>query len=418
MEMRELLIVGGGFAGVWAALAAAKTLASRTSRPADVRITLMSRDPWLTIRPRLYEASLDEVRVPLESVLEPVGVRRLEGEVTRVDVSTRTVTFEGAAGPQTLGYDRMILAAGSYVYRAPIPGIDYALSVDTYRDAVRLDAHLSALPRSATGADDASRFTAVVIGGGLTGIETATVLISRLRALAQSAGDRDRARVVLVDRASGIASGLGEAARGNVEAALRSLRIESRVGQSVAEIRPEGVTLSSGEWIPARTAVWTGGFRASRLATQLQVELDSTGRVPVDALLRVRGMSGVFAAGDVARAMADEAHVAPMSCQHAIPMGERAGENAALELLGMVGTPYAAPNYVTCLDLGEAGALFMEGWKHDVRLSGYWAKLMKETINTRLIYPPLPRTTTETAEKLRPRSSDGMRSLSSTTRDS
>jgi NADH dehydrogenase len=86
--------------------------------------------------------------------------------------------------------------------------------------------------------------------------------------------------------------------------------------------------------------------------------------------------------------MADETHVAPMSCQYAIPMGELAGRNAVAELLGDIPQPFAQPHYVTCLDLGAAGALFMQGWDRAVKLTGFWAKVMKETINTQLIYPP------------------------------
>jgi NADH dehydrogenase len=69
-------------------------------------------------------------------------------------------------------------------------------------------------------------------------------------------------------------------------------------------------------------------------------------------------------------------------------MGERAGGNAVAELLCQAPTPYAQPNYVTCLDMGEAGALFMQGWEREVKLTGFWGKMMKQTINTRLIYPP------------------------------
>ena len=102
-----------------------------------------------------------------------------------------------------------------------------------------------------------------------------------------------------------------------------------------------------------------------------------------------------YAAGDVARAVAeggDEEHIAPMSCQCAIPMGEIAGRNAAADLLGLPPERFAHTEYVTCLDLGDAGALFMEGWSREPRLSGFWGKLMKQTINTRLIYPPRPAT--------------------------
>jgi NADH dehydrogenase len=141
--------------------------------------------------------------------------------------------------------------------------------------------------------------------------------------------------------------------------------------------------------MPAATTIWTGGFRASHLTSLLRVERDESGRLPVDGFLRVRGVRAVYAAGDVARALADTAHVAPMSCQYAIPMGETAGLNAVADLSSAALQPFAPAPYVTCLDLGEAGALFTEGWERDVKLTGYWAATMKRTINRELIYPPV-----------------------------
>jgi NADH:quinone reductase (non-electrogenic) len=363
--MKRIVIVGGGFAGVRAALAAA-----RSRRAAgDLAVTLVSRDPWLTIRPRLYEATLDGVRVPLDEVLGPAGVERLEGTVSGIDAAARTVAIDS----RLLRYDRLILAAGSRARRPPA----HAFGVDGHAEALALQRHLAALPAGP------GRLTAVVVGAGFTGIEVATELAARLRAVAAGAPSR----VVLVGAAATVAPDLGPGARRHVEEALASLRVETRVGVAVAAIDPAGVTLGGGERIDAATTVWTGGFAASPLAALLPVERDPAGRLPVDALLRVRGVEAIYAAGDVARALADPEHVAPMSCQYAIPMGERAGLNAAADLLGAPPRPFAPPPYVTCLDLGEAGALFMQGWEREVRLTGFWAKLMKRTINQRLIYP-------------------------------
>lgn len=386
--MRNLVVVGGGFAGVWTALGAAKALRRHASRAEDVAVTLVSRDPWLTIRPRLYEASLDAVRVALDPVIGPLGVVRVEGEVRRLDSAARAIVIQTAAGPRTLRYDRLVLAAGSHLNRAAIPGAEHAFTVDTYTDAVALQRHVAALAASAGVPPDDARFTGVVVGAGFTGIEVATALVARLRSVAAGAGARDRARVVLVEGASTVAPDLGAGARAYVERALASLGIESRVGSAVGAIHRGGVLMGGGATIRAATTVLTGGFRASDLTAQLPVERDAAGRLPVDAFLRVQGVDGVFAAGDVARAMADATHVAPMSCQLAIPMGERAGANAIAELLGSRTVPWTHPHYVTCLDLGKAGALFMEGWEREVRLTGFWATLMKQAINTRLIYPP------------------------------
>ena len=386
--MQRLVIVGGGFAGVWAALGAARQRQRRGRARSGLAITLMSRDPWLTIRPRLYEASLDHLRVPLDETTGPAGVERVAGEVTRIDTAARTIAIAGASGPRLEPYDRLILAAGSHLHRPEIPGARHAFAVDTHGEAVALHRHLRALTADASRREAEGRFTAVVVGAGFTGIEVATALVTTLRGIAERARAGDRARLVLVEGSAAVAPDLGAAARAHVEQALASLGIESRTGTRVTAVGPDGVTLSDGERLPAATTVWTGGFRADGLTTQLAVPHDALGRLPVDEFLRVRGADGVFAAGDVARAMADADHVAPMSCQYAIPMGERAGANAAAELLGLPPAPFAPAGYVTCLDLGEAGALFMEGWERAVRLTGFWATLMKQAINTRLIYPP------------------------------
>lgn len=132
------------------------------------------------------------------------------------------------------------------------------------------------------------------------------------------------------------------------------------------------------------------GLRASLLTTLLGVATDPLGRLDVDEALRVRDVEDVFAAGDVARAMADRDRVTVMSCQHAVPMGKVAGHNVAADLVGTELLRYEQPEYVTCLDLGAAGAVFTRGWERTVAATGPAAKRLKEQINHRdLIYPPL-----------------------------
>ena len=393
--MPSIVIVGGGFAGVWAALAAAELRRMRRARSRDISIHVVSRDSWLTIRPRLYESSLDDVRVPLDEVLAPAGVEYIRGNVTRIDTVGRVVVVADGGGTRPVSYDRLVVAAGSHVSRPPIPGIENTFGVDTYAEATALERHLASLgvpdgnTNTASTAD--ARFSAVVVGAGFTGIEVATALASRVRSLAFTTGAAKQLRVAIVERAPVVAPDLGHAARIHVEQAFGTLGIDVRLGVGVKAVSPEGVTLENGDFIAAATTVWTGGLRASDLASQLGVARDEIGRVSVDEYLRIPGVAGVYAAGDVARAIAardDEEHIASMSCQCAIPMGEVAGRNAAADLLGLPPERFAHTQYVTCLDLGDAGALFMEGWSREPRLSGFWGKIMKQTINTRLIYPP------------------------------
>ena len=208
--------------------------------------------------------------------------------------------------------------------------------------------------------------------------------------LRESLGRDAKPRVIIVERNEAIAPDMGEAARPIIEDALRQVGVETRLGVGVASLDKSGVTLSDGERIEAATVIWAAGMRAAPLTAQIPAERDNFGRLLVDRDLRVPGVAGVFATGDAARAACDDAgNYALMSCQHATRMGAFAGNNAAAELLGVPTRPYHQKAYVTCLDLGEAGALFTRGWERKVEMVGEEAKKTKREINTIWIYPPL-----------------------------
>src|SRR5436309_11563712 len=121
--MSDILIVGGGFAGVCGAAAAARVSALAGG---DLSITLVSPGDDLVIRPRLYEPDPDRMRVPLDRVLEPIGVRRLAATVLDVDPAAHTVTALDRDGrTRALGYGRLVLATGSQLRRPDLPGADH-----------------------------------------------------------------------------------------------------------------------------------------------------------------------------------------------------------------------------------------------------------------------------------------------------
>jgi NADH dehydrogenase len=381
----DVIIVGGGFAGVWAAMGAARQLDEAGEAAAGIRLTLVSRDPWLVIRPRLHEAHPSErMRVSLRAVLDPIEVELVEASVEAIDVAASTVRARRADGAEvTRRYDRLVLAAGSRLYRPPVPGLDtHALSVDTYGEALALERHLLALPASPPGPE---RYAAVVVGGGFTGVEVAAEMVGRLAEIADGAG---RPTVTLVEQADVIGPDLGARPRPVIEEALDALGVERRLGVTVRAIDAGGVTLSSGERLAARTVVWTAGMRASALTALVPAARDALGRLVVDQTLRVPGVPGLFAAGDVAAAPADAEHTTLISCQHAITLGVFAGHNVVRDLAGLPLLPYAPLPYQTCLDLGAWGALYTRGWDRGPVHTKAEAKTIKQTINTKWIYPP------------------------------
>ena len=383
---QRILVLGGGFAGLWSAVGAARKLDELGIPAHEVGVTLVNRDAYHSIRVRNYEADLDRVRVPLDAVLGPIGVERVEGPVLGLDVGARTVWVQTAAGPRALAYARLVFALGSELARPQVPGLaEHAFDIDTFDAALRLRAHLQALPALP---ESPGRYTSVVIGAGLTGIETAAELPARLRPILEAARAAGALRVILADHQPRVGSDMGDACR-VIEQALDELGVETRTGVAVAAIDAAGVTLASGEIIPAATVVWCAGMRAHPLTRLFPVERDRFGRLPVDAFMKVQGVVDVFAAGDAAWCLIDGTHASVMSCQHSRPMGRFAGHNVVCDLLGEPKLPLHIDWYVTVLDLGAWGAVYTHGWDRVVATTGAEAKRIKQTINCQRIYPPL-----------------------------
>jgi NADH dehydrogenase len=383
--MMDILVIGGGFAGVWSAAAAARVARDNGTSAALPRVTLVSDSDEMVIRPRLYERNPGQMSVPLDRVLKPIGVERIRARVNGIDTTTRTVTAEGVDGrSHVLRYDRLVLAAGSQVLRPDLQGREFLYDVDTIASADALEQHLRGLPERPSRDET---FSAVVIGGGFTGLEVATELMGRLRELADAKSAQ--ARVVLVDRCDEVGAQLGAGPRPHITSALEQLGIEVRLGTTVSEVTGAHVRLADGEVIPASTTVWTVGMRANPLTESIPGARDALGRVVVDQYLRVPTAPDVYVAGDTAAALVEDGHFAMQSCQHATPLGKFAGHNVAADLLGLEPVAFAPNPYVTCLDLGPAGAVLTTGWERGVQMTGSDAKAFKHRINTEWIYPPV-----------------------------
>jgi NADH dehydrogenase len=349
------VIIGGGFAGVWAAAGAALARGD-----ADLRITLIAPNEHMVLRPRLYEPEPDLAKVELSRILGPIGVEHVRAAVSTIDTGRRVVVADG----EEIGYDRLVLAAGSELVRPDgLPGAERLFDIDTLEGARRLADHLR----------DREGYSVVVVGAGFVGLEAATALA-------------DRGRVLLVDREDVVGHQLGPGPRPEIESALDELGIERRLGTTVTEVGDGYAVLSDGARVEADAVVWSVGIRASELTRQITDELDHLGRVPVDGYLRA--LPEVFAAGDTAAAAIDAEHTVMQACQHATPLGRVAGYNAAADLLGVPLREFTPSPYVTCLDLGGAGGIFTRGWDRQVMASGAEGAEIKKMINV-AIHPPV-----------------------------
>jgi len=380
---QQILIIGAGFGGMWTALSATRLLDIHGHN--QVEVTVLAPQAELRIRPRFYEPEAHRLVAPIGELLDAVGVTFIKGAAETIDVQQKHVVYTDAAGVRQIHhYDKLVLATGSGLALPDTQGVaQYAFDVDQIEQAIRLENHLKSLAELPP---SRGRNTVVVAGGGFTGIETATEMPARLRAILGEHADME---VIIVDRGEKVGASLGAEISQSIAEASDELGVTWRLKSSVVAVDEQGVTLGDGQRIEAKTVIWTTGVRASSLTAQIPGERDGLGRLHVDAHLQVIGQQDIFATGDVAYAATDDlGNHALMTCQHAIVLGRHAGNNVAAQILGVAPVAYSQPKYVTCLDLGGWGAVYTEGWDRQVKLTRQEGKALKTQINTVWIYPP------------------------------
>ena len=379
---KQILIVGAGFAGMWAALSAAR-LADKHQQAID--ITVIAPQPELRVRPRFYESAVQTLVAPLQPLFDVTGVNFLQGHVEQILPASKEVSWKDANGETHLRrYDRLVLASGSHVNRDAVAGAtEHAFDLDQLESAAVLEQHIKDLAQRP---ESTARNTVVVCGGGFTGIEMALELPGRLREIL---GADAKTRVVVVERGAQPGARWSQQLRDVIAQASAELGVEWLLNAQVESVDASGVTLKDGQTIASQTVIWTVGVQANGLTAQIDAPRDRQGRLHVNANLQVVGHDDIYATGDVAYAATDDkGNHALMTCQHAILLGKFAGNNAAAGLLDVTPLPYRQENYVTCLDLGAWGAVYSEGWDQQVKLTRAEAKKLKVSIVSELIYPP------------------------------
>ncbi|GAA2667255.1 MULTISPECIES: NAD(P)/FAD-dependent oxidoreductase [Actinosynnema] len=343
MAKPKVLVVGTGFAGFHAL----KSLEKALPRDAAELIAVNPTDYtlYVPLLPEVAGGSLDprRVAVPLRTSLK--RTRLVLGTATGIDPGARTCSVVDVEGRgRVLEWDRLIVTAGSVTRMLSVPGVgEHALGFKSVPEALYLRDHVLRQVELAEQADDpeerAARATFVVVGAGYTGTELVaqgqrmTAEALRARRGAPGALRPDECRWLLLDMADRVLPGLDARMSGPARKVLESRGVDVRMRTSVAEVTDTCARLTDGSEIPTRTVVWCVGVRPDPLveASGLPAE---RGRVVVDTSLAVRGLDGVYAAGDVA-AVPDHynpGEPTPMTAQHAQRQGALAGRNAAASL--------------------------------------------------------------------------------------
>ncbi|MFI9769727.1 NAD(P)/FAD-dependent oxidoreductase [Streptomyces sp. NPDC052415] len=294
----RIVVLGAGYAGAFVA----GNLARRLS-PADTEITVVNAEPDFVQRLRMHQlAAGHEVEAPkLADVFAGTGIELRLARVTAVDPEQQVVTVADATGGGEIGYDTLVHTLGSHVADQGVPGVtEHAFNVAARPSALRLRERLDRLEQRGDGA------RVLVVGEGLTGIETATEIAEARPGLA----------VTLIARGV-LGTQLSTGARGHLRRACDRLGVTVVEHTTVEAVEATRVLCADGSVLAFDATVWTAGFAVDPIAATSGLEVTEHGRIVVDGTMRSVSHPNVYAAGDSVHAVGDNGRPLPMSCASA-----------------------------------------------------------------------------------------------------
>jgi NADH dehydrogenase len=374
--MPHVVIVGGGFGGLYAA---------RAFRHQRVDVTVVDRRNHHVFQPLLYQVAMaalspGDIASPIRWILRrQANVEVLLGDVDRIDVSRRTVHLSDG---EELGYDFLIVAAGAaHAYFGHDDWQRYAPGLKTLEDALEIRRRvLLAFERAEREKDAVKRqalLTFAIVGAGPTGVELAGALaeIAKL-SLARDFRhfDPGSATIVLIEAGRSVLATFPEPLRAAAQHDLERLGVQVRTGTIVTRIAPGLV--EAGDWqLRAETILWAAGVAASPLGRTLGAPVDRAGRVLVTADLTIPGHPEVFVIGDLAVLTGSDGRPLPGVAQVAMQMGAHAARNIERALDGQPLRPFHYRDYGNMATIGRASAVADLHWAHLKGFIGWLAWL-------------------------------------------
>ena len=329
-----VVIVGGGFGGLWAA---------RTLARVPVHVVVVDRNNYHTFFPLLYQVAAaelepEEITYPVRGILRKMpNAQFAMAEVTEIDFEKQVVETDGPAFP----YDFLILATGSTTHFFGVPGAaEHAFPLRTMDQAIALRNHiLRGFERAVQERDPERRkrlLTFTIVGGGATGVEFAGALAELIyRPLKRDYPTLDfqEVRVVLLEAAGNLLPTFPEKFREYARTRLGEKGIKVRLQAVVTRVSPDSVSLEEGEVIPTETVVWTAGVRGDPCAEVSGLPTARNGRITVLPTLQVPNYPNVYVIGDLAY-LEEGGYPIPMVAPVAIQQGVLAAKNILRQLSG------------------------------------------------------------------------------------
>ncbi|MGW0122651.1 NAD(P)/FAD-dependent oxidoreductase [Streptomyces sp. NPDC003327] len=391
-EPARILVVGGGYVGMYTALRLQRQLRAEL-RAGTAEIVVVTPDPYMTYQPFLPEAAAGSISprhvvVPLRRVLDRCRV--LIGEVHAVDHAERTATLstlateEEGTGHTRLTYDELVIAPGSVSRTLPVPGLaEHGIGFKTVEEAIGLRNHvIEQMDIASSTRDPALRdaaLTFVFVGGGYAGVEALGELEDMARYTARYYHNLkpEDLKWVLVEATDRILPEVGAEMGRYAIRELRGRNVDVRLETRLESCENRVAVLSDGTRLPTRTVVWTAGVKPAPVLAATDLPLTERGRLRCTARLSVAGVEHAWAAGDAAAVpdvtAADEGAECAPNAQHAVRQAKVLAENLAASLRGQPLKEYAHAYAGSVASLGlHKGVAHVYGRK----LKGYPAWFM------------------------------------------
>ncbi|MFF5986874.1 NAD(P)/FAD-dependent oxidoreductase [Prauserella flavalba] len=338
---KRIVIVGGGYVGLYAALRLQQRL-----RSGEAQVTVVNPENFMVYRPLLPEVASGTLEprhavVPLRAVLS--GTRFVAGRLTGVDTQHKVASVAPEAGSELeLEYDELVLGVGAMSKLLPIPGLaDCGIGFNSLAEAVHLRDHVLRQLEIASATNDPElrrcALTFVFVGGGYTGVEALAELQDMAVDVLEGYPELDvsEMRWVLVEAMDRILTTVSEDLAERAVSELRARGIDVRLSTQLESAEGGLVRLNDGDSFRASTLVWVAGTKPPPLVKELGLPTDQRGRIIVDETMRVEGHPDIWAAGDCAAVPdLENGGVCPPTAQYAVRQARRLGDNLAERLRG------------------------------------------------------------------------------------
>lgn len=381
--MQQVVILGGGFAGI----AAAHYLAKK--KTSAYNLTLIDQNSFHLFTPSLYEVATSEsprknIAIPFKEIFGN-KVHLVKGLVTQIDPKTKHIVLHNK---QIISFDYLLIALGSESAFYYIPGLqEHAVPFKSLRDALLIKQKMKSM--CCLDGKCNKKVQVVIGGGGFAGTELAAELMTYRDRLAKQYGlDKDCLRLTIIQGSDRLLKELDPHASKLAEKRIKNNAVNFAFGGHISKVDQKTVFTDNNKSYPYDILIWTGGVRANHFAKDNNLPVTSHGSIMINQFLQVEGIQNIFAAGDIAYFPTNENHPAPQVAQVAEEQGKIAGENIfrLINNQTLVSYPYRHWGYIVPLKGHFAVAELMGIFHFD----GFWGWVLEQLVFLRYLLGILP----------------------------